>query len=315
MKRIFKHMFRRGQTGQTLVILAFGFIVLLGFVGIVTDVSLLFVRYSTLRRAVDSAAVAAAGQLRRVAPTAQDQADVADAASRGVTLTLDGVAYARNLATVNLAARQFVEFYGLSPSNVLVETCQTTDYKDAELCTSDQRKLVRVTAQVASPTVFLRLLGWGTVTLEASAISESAVLDVVLIMDVSESMTDTTTYADWEAVGKGARVLPPVLDKARDAWAADNPEKDPLEYLTSILSMNHPLVLQDTYLKNQMKAYVMNGGTPQVVDFSDSRLPRPTCQVRYYPEGWEIDADLLAEYRQPQLAPGFPAKAGNFVPQ
>lgn len=62
MKRLMRHMLRRGQTGQTIVIMAFGFIVLLGFVGIVTDVSLLFVRYSTLRRAVDSAAVAPPGR-------------------------------------------------------------------------------------------------------------------------------------------------------------------------------------------------------------------------------------------------------------
>lgn len=38
---------RSNQSGQALVILALGFIGLLGFVGIVTDVSLLLVRYST----------------------------------------------------------------------------------------------------------------------------------------------------------------------------------------------------------------------------------------------------------------------------
>ena len=57
---------KRGQTGQSLVILAIGFLALLGFVGIVTDVSVLFIRYSTMRRAVDAAAIAAAGQMRRV---------------------------------------------------------------------------------------------------------------------------------------------------------------------------------------------------------------------------------------------------------
>jgi len=40
----------------------------------------------------------------------------------------DGYAFARNIATVNLAARQFIEFYGLSPSAVLVDTCATTPH-------------------------------------------------------------------------------------------------------------------------------------------------------------------------------------------
>ena len=61
LSKITRRMIKRGQTGQTIGIRAFGIIVLLCFVGIVTDVSLLFVRYSTLRRATDAAAVAAAG--------------------------------------------------------------------------------------------------------------------------------------------------------------------------------------------------------------------------------------------------------------
>ena len=55
LSRFVRRTLRRGETGQTIVILAFGFIVLLAFIGIVTDVSLLFVRYTTLRRAVDAA--------------------------------------------------------------------------------------------------------------------------------------------------------------------------------------------------------------------------------------------------------------------
>lgn len=335
MKTIFKHMFRRGQTGQTLVIMAFGFIVLLGFVGIVTDVSLLFVRYSTLRRAVDSAAVAAAGQLRRALPT---QVELAEATAKG--LDPDGIAYARNLATINLAARQFIEFYGLSPENVLVETCQSTDYSDVELCTADQRKLVRVTAQVASPTVFLRLLGWGTVVLEASAISESAILEVVLIMDVSESMLDTTR-PDWcpddhiNADGscdtdfQTARIIPPRMDVAAENWrqaniSATNPDPDPADFEKLMLNTFHPDVLANPFIQSQMKAYIMNGSTPQEVPLTHDSVPRPTCQVRYYPDRYDIpnqlredgelygEGNLLAEFQQ--LVPGYPAAYGNFIP-
>jgi hypothetical protein len=234
--RLFKHFRRRGQSGQALVILAIGFIALLGFVGIVTDVSLLFVRYSTLRRAVDAAAVAAAGQMRRIADSntadaiAQDEAD--------------------NVAQLNLAARQFIELYGLNPNDVWVETCRAQRVaRDSngnplasdgtpllskppenlelrryrELCTDDELKLVRVTAQLNSPTIFLQILGQRSVILTESAISQTAVIDVVLIFDVSESMMTDTRYTDWERVpeevngnltgnliGLGQRSVPPV---------------------------------------------------------------------------------------------------------
>src|SRR4029078_4999289 len=90
----------QGQVGQTIVIMAFGFIVLLAFVGIVTDVSLMFVRYTTLRRAVDAAAVAAAGQMRRTVPTAAEVT-----ASGGNATLADQLAFARSVSNVNLAAR------------------------------------------------------------------------------------------------------------------------------------------------------------------------------------------------------------------
>src|SRR4029078_4775065 len=96
----------QGQVGQTIVIMAFGFIVLLAFVGIVTDVSLMFVRYTTLRRAVDAAAVAAAGQIRRTVATAAELT-----AAGGDTTKASQIAFARSVTNINLAARQFIEFY------------------------------------------------------------------------------------------------------------------------------------------------------------------------------------------------------------
>src|SRR5215216_677216 len=106
---VLRRFIKRGQTGQSLVILAFGFLALLGFVGIVTDVSVLFIRYSTMRRAIDAAAIAAAGQMRRVAD------EDGDALAQGE---------AESVANLNLAARQFIEVYGLDPKSVIVETCR-----------------------------------------------------------------------------------------------------------------------------------------------------------------------------------------------
>lgn len=307
IKQLTQHLIRRGQVGQSIVILALGMIALLGFVGLTTDVSLMFVRYNNLRRAVDSAAIAAAGQVRQ-----SSEGSMSDVITRA-----------------SMAARQFIEFHGLNPRDVWVEMCENqprhdhapgteglqleplavsqakedfdaikanlqnatdpgviaglrtdyhvaygaylaqlityldgTDYEytpeleqllidyedarqawisnpsndnwqawtgiaeplaeqvrteanllesDLEICSPDVRKLVRVTAQVDSPTVFLHILGFDSIRLQASAISETAVLDVVLIMDVSEKMASDTSYEDWAKVNLGMAYLPPHL--------------------------------------------------------------------------------------------------------
>ena len=63
---VFRRYFRRsGESGQSVILLALGFVALAGFVGITTDISLMFVRYAQLSRAVDSAAIAAANQMRQ----------------------------------------------------------------------------------------------------------------------------------------------------------------------------------------------------------------------------------------------------------
>jgi len=198
IKKFMNHL-RQAERGQSIIILAIAFVVLLGFVGLTTDVSLMFVRYATIRRAVDSASLAAATQMRQ----------------------------GTEEATVAIAAKQFVEFHGLDAVEVLVQSCQTIDRQavdtdfptieeweahealEAELCTADQRKLVKVTVQAESPTVFLRLLGWENFTLQASALSETAALDVVLLMDVSESMLSETSYDDWAKIGMGYAFKPP----------------------------------------------------------------------------------------------------------
>ncbi|NDJ86108.1 MAG: hypothetical protein GYB66_09500, partial [Chloroflexi bacterium] len=191
--------FNKDQVGQSIVLLAFAFIALAAFVGLVTDISVLFVRYSNLRRTIDAAAIAAAGQIR------------------------EGTDY----GTVALTAREFIQLHGLEPHRVWVETCETDiknwrEGKDqwegnphpegsfpdpsamgnTELCKWDNpRKLVRVRAQIESETFFLRLLGFDTITLEASSVSETAVLDVALVLDTSQSMSGATQLSHYDAIG------------------------------------------------------------------------------------------------------------------
>jgi hypothetical protein len=294
ISRLTKRMMRRGQVGQTLVILAFGFVVLLGFVGIVTDVSLMFVRYSSLRRAVDSAAVAAAGQMRRAAPNADElaRANALGGTPAEKTQRANGYAFARNIANVNLAARQFIELYGVSPETVLVDTCATTPNDAALECGNDDepRKLVRVTAQVRSETVFLRLLGWGTVTLEATAISETAVLDVVMIFDVSESMANQTSYADWQAIGQGMRYMPPRMQSEPLSVLANGGYPSYVEAWGDILTRTQNQV-NSAALYNPRMFTVTGASTAVNVPFNANApgQPRQECRVRFFPAAGRLE--------------------------
>ncbi|NDJ75377.1 MAG: hypothetical protein GYB65_03885 [Chloroflexi bacterium] len=208
MKRLLLHnplsrRLSRSQRGQSILLMAFAFIALVAFVGLVTDIALLFVRYAALRRAVDSAAIAAAGQIR------------------------EGTDYGE----VTVAAQQYIELHNLETDSILVETCETDIYQwrtglgpwqgvphseaaypppvsqhmpETELCDwDDPHKLVRVSAQVDSPTTFLSLIGIDTITLEATSVSETAVIDIALVLDTSESMSNETSIVDYVNVGLG----------------------------------------------------------------------------------------------------------------
>jgi hypothetical protein len=212
-------MNRRSRNGQGIIIVAFAFIALIAFVGITVDVALLFVRYSALRRAVDAAAIAAAGQIR------------------------EGTDY----ATLQSVAASFVGLQGsVDPKTVIVDTCETevddaikgripgapsftgfppnersakaldwlVDVKKppSEICRKPPQKLVRVSAQLDSPTTFLRLLGWPTVKLEASSVSQTAVLDVALVLDTSLSNGYGTYNAQNAKKSDGTRVYPKVTE-------------------------------------------------------------------------------------------------------
>ncbi len=151
----------RSEKGQAIILIAVGFVILLGFVGLTTDVGQLFIFMGHLRQAVDAASLAASGQYRE----------------------------GRTMAEMTSAAQEVVELNGIDPDayTVTVESCDTTP-GDPQLCTTPPRKLIRVTGQLDVPTIFLQLVGVNNIRIHASSISEAASLDVVLVIDISESM-------------------------------------------------------------------------------------------------------------------------------
>ncbi len=297
-----KATIQNAEQGQSLLVLAIAFFALAAFVGIVTDVSILFVRYNMLRRAVDSASVAAATQFRQ----------------------------GTDFGTISLSARQFIEFYGLDPTVVLVNTCDSyadPAADDPELCDAEgfYRKQVRVIAQIESPTVFLRLIGWQSLTLQASAVSETAALDVVVIMDVSESMRAETTYSDWASIGYGLAYMPPRSFEAGQKLISEGNGMGSITYSDNTTStFTNPFEYWQNGLLSKPQVFINN-----LLDYNDpndafyvkefqpsfvtgtQQAPRDDCRVRFFPTSirFLVPPELKAEY----AAFGWATKPGNVL--
>ena len=164
----------RSEKGQVLVFMALAFVGLLAFIGLATDVGILFINMGHLRRGVDAAALAASAQFRE----GRTYTEIRDSA---------------------------VDFYELNQgsvvsSTVLVETCLPGDpnMPNPGLCPNPPRKFVRVTADATVPFTFLSIIGWHSVDITANAVSEAASLDVVLVLDTSESMAFDASCSDGD---------------------------------------------------------------------------------------------------------------------
>jgi hypothetical protein len=89
------------------------------------------------------------------------------------------------------AANEFLVSNGFSNPNSTIATCDDNTTNMNLGCVSGQaaRKLVGVHATAQASLAFLPVIGINSVTISATAVSETASLDVVLVVDRSESMT------------------------------------------------------------------------------------------------------------------------------
>ena len=143
--------------------------VLLAFVGLTVDVGQLYIHMGSLRKAVDAGALAAAAQFRE----------------------------GRNADQLAASAEEIMQLNGIDPTTVVVETCESSP-GDEELCVTPRRKLVRVTGEMDAPTSFLTVIGIHSFHIASSAISEAASMDVVLVIDISESMANDSGLCDGD---------------------------------------------------------------------------------------------------------------------
>jgi hypothetical protein len=187
--QIIKSKISRKERGQVLVMVAGAAIGIIAIIGLTIDVGLMFIGNARLRRATDAAALAAALQYR------------------------EGVDPNALLTDATQSATEFMLLNGVTLDGahpVIVHTC----YDEPSLCqdangNTISRKLVYVKVTATVQLAFLPVIGINSVPISAEATSETASLDLVLVIDTSESMTfdakrpvdagyDVNTSVPWD---------------------------------------------------------------------------------------------------------------------
>ena len=172
----------RANKAQVLVIFAFGIFALISFLGLAMDAASLYLTHARLKRAVDAAAVSAANDIKQ-----GQQVEQLTQAAKEILLLHDVVMEEDGVDLVDLQVYD---------CNVADPSTLPTDF--AEICPTGNespRKLVYVQATQAAPLYFMQLIGFTEIPLTVSSISEAAPVDLVIVIDTSESMgSDATDF-------------------------------------------------------------------------------------------------------------------------
>ena len=188
----------RANKAQVLVIFAFGIFALAAFLGLAMDAASLYLTHARLKRAVDAAAVSAANDIKQ----GQQVQQLTEAAKE-----------------ILLLHNVVMEEDGVDKVDLHVYDCNITNLADLapdffEICPSGDeypRKLVYVQATQAAPLYFMQLIGFTEIPLTVSSISEAAPVDLVVVIDTSESMgSDDPTF------GTGGGTYDPQICNAAD---------------------------------------------------------------------------------------------------
>jgi hypothetical protein len=169
LSRNLKKRLMNKERGQVLIVVAMAIVGIIAVIGISLDVGVMFIENARLRRAVDAAALAAALQFR------------------------EGYL----MSELDSSAREFLKLNGINDPSALVQVCNGPDYDhtipaSSGICPGPSemgRKLVRVVARGTAHLAFLPVIGIDSAPIAAEATSETASVDVVLVLDRSDSMT------------------------------------------------------------------------------------------------------------------------------
>jgi hypothetical protein len=155
------------ENAQIFVVFALVLVGLVAIIGLAVDLGAMYGNYARLRKSVDAAALSASSQFRK----GYTPADLVN------------------------SAEQFLDLNGvIGATSIVINTCADVP-DDPVLCTTPLRKMVRVKVSENVPLYFLAVIGIRSVPITVSAVSEAASVDLILVIDTSESMTfDAAKY-------------------------------------------------------------------------------------------------------------------------
>ncbi len=174
---------QKRSKGQVIVIFALALTAMLLFAGLALDAGSLYLTYGQLKRAVDASAVAAATDFKRSA-TLPGMKESAAEVLRLHNIDIEAVNLELFVCDADGDGSRDAGLQTTVP--MFFARCPDTTAGDSP------RKLVWVEADLRAPLYFLGLLGFDAVTLHTNAISEAAPVDVVIVIDISESMASDT---------------------------------------------------------------------------------------------------------------------------
>ena len=183
-----RRVLKKGEQGQSLLIITLAFIGLLALVGLGVDLGLVYVELVQVGRAADAAALAAATEL-----------PLESAAQARALVYLQENEYNHEADGVQLAVDTYHNGeYAEDPGGDTTIWVDTEYSQDAGQADTANRIRVRVRKQV--PMNFMQFMGFPTLPAEATATAENiSNIDTVIVYDKSGSMEfDTLCYGCWE---------------------------------------------------------------------------------------------------------------------
>jgi Flp pilus assembly protein TadG len=242
------HQNKSNNQGQVLILFAVTFLILMLFIGLAVDVGRLFIGWTNLRRATDSAVLAAAGQIRE----------------------------GRTVSELTAIARESMALNGADPTTIVVETCETAVVSnDPELCVTPRKKLVRITSTGTVPMAFLTLIGYHEVTFSANSIGEAASMDIVLVIDISESMA-------WDAASSDPYRDPSQCNAADPSGTDGYPgECQPFEEVKKAAAQFASRILNKSVIAEEDRL--------AIVTFANGWSAQPDEGTHYRTSGWTND--------------------------
>lgn len=220
------------ENGQSLVVIGFAIITLVGFVGLAVDLGIAYVERVRVRRAADAAALAAASELPLENTAWLRAIELLEENQYGCALEPVGSDFQCSDPDVRLEINGSHIWGPAGNGASRVINLNTMDYRNEGELNSASKIRVELTSD--APVYFMRVFNFFDISVLGRAVAENINnIDVVIVFDDSGSMEfDTLCYGCWTKEGEypGGQVHPLSWGPDPAGGATHCSTNEPLEY-------------------------------------------------------------------------------------